>query len=98
MKSIAIFFGALFKRKTGHTDPGRDWLVLLGASLLLLAISVGWNTWFFSRVVTQDVEAVLETGNALETYNSARVKAIFEAREASATSYRETHSFVDPSR
>jgi flagellar basal body-associated protein FliL len=92
---IKKWFG---KKGSGPRDPGQDWLLLLVVGIVFLVVSVVWNVWFFSSVVTEEVSQAHNASNALGTYDAGAVKEIFEARASSSEAYRSLHVFVDPVR
>lgn len=99
MKHLSHILREFFKNqlRLAH-DPARDWLMLLGGSLILLAASMSWNMWFFDRIVQEGAESANADGGSFEAYDANAVKMLFEARAQAAEAYRRTHSFVDPSR
>lgn len=79
----------------GGTHPSRDWLVVVGLSMVLIAASVAWNaTFFVSALKDEAVPAtVLEEGEASAV---PVLREVFEQRAQQAARY-EASVFVDPS-
>jgi|GEM_PF-1729094 len=90
--------GGFKDRHTQRRDPGRDWLLLLGASGIVLLASVVWNTWFFLRVVEEGVGNIGGGDATLAPYETGAAEEIFLMRETKASEYKEVHTFIDPSR
>lgn len=78
-------------------DPMRDWFILLAFTGVLLAASVAWNLWLFSRVTNGK-----QVGNATTTpavdIRLSQVKALFAERAQEREKYMHEYQFVDPSR
>lgn len=77
-------------------QPVRDWFVLMTISVILLVISLGWNTWLFSRVTSGEAIGTATTTPALTTTSIDPVTTVFQKRADIETQYKNGH-FVDPS-
>jgi hypothetical protein len=87
------------KKGDNRSHPSRDWLVLLSVFLLLLAVSIAWNIWFFASVLEgEDVVAPGNGEGTVEESSLQRANAMFEARALEEVRYRSEYRFVDPSR
>lgn len=76
----------------------RDWLVLLGVLLLLLLVSVVWNTWFYSNVTDENAFSAGETSSsALVLTALPEARETLERRALEAERWRTFYEFVDPS-
>jgi len=78
-------------------DPARDWLMLITLTTLALSVSVLWNVWFFSRVVTNET-ATFSAPETFDVYESGAVQQLFEERATTREEYRTRYPFIDPSR
>ena len=79
-------------------QPARDWYILLIATALLIAASIGWNMWLFARVAEGDLGEEQAAGNVLKTYPAGAIGELFEDRREMEAAYRSSFPFVDPSR
>ncbi len=83
--------------RTRAADPARDWFVLLALTGILLAASVAWNLWLFSRATNGEQVGHATTTPAVEIQLS-QVKALFADRAQEREKYVSGYGFVDPSR
>ncbi|MFZ2500945.1 MAG: hypothetical protein WAW90_03100 [Minisyncoccia bacterium] len=96
---LTSFFSKRF-RSFAHRDPGRDWLLLLTASTILLASIIVWNEWVFSTVANGGVIGTPQTKVAPIFSQSSldTVHTIFEKRAAFEANYVSGAArFADPS-
>lgn len=79
-------------------DPGRDWLVMLALSLLVLAGSMLWNAWFLVSVLSEEtaIEAPQDAPAVTESTFEKMQKA-FTLRDARASSTQGAR-FNDPAK
>lgn len=96
----ALSLAPLLKRFSYGTriHPTRDWFYMLLIAVMLVALSIGWNTWLL-----RSVEAGGTIGDEtieVESFDDSpieSVRALFEAREQEQLRYRQEYRFVDPS-
>lgn len=82
-----------------HPQPTRDWHILLSVTLVLIAASVLWNTWFFGQLANDELDASSSsTENVLETYPAGTIQQVFQSRLDIETAYRSTFEFIDPAK
>ena len=78
--------------------PVRDWFVILGGSVIVLAASAAGNVWIFVAVAQGEVigSAALPT----DTPNGSieAVRELFETRAVEKMRYENDYRFIDPSR
>lgn len=77
-------------------QPVRDWFVLVTIGVILLLMSLAWNTWLFSRVTNGEAIGTATSTPALTTTSIDSVTALFQKRADIETQYKNGH-FVDPS-
>ncbi len=79
--------------------PARDWLALLGMTLVLLIAIAGWNYFMFMSAIG---EAGLQSGTSAATGPKSAtlddIRNIFGARAARSADYQATRHFIDPSK
>lgn len=93
-KQLAFF--ARFKYGK-HVKPGRDWLILLLVTIMLLVLSGAWNAWmFFYGTHVAPVESAGEAAPVLSTEKLEAAEALFERRAEEEGRYRNEYHFVDP--
>ncbi len=95
------FFDALKKKLMSGASgpqPARDWLIMLGGTLILIATSVMWNTWFFDRIADADLSIEQAAESALKTYPAGAIQELFKSRAETEAAYRSSFPFIDPSR
>jgi hypothetical protein len=78
--------------------PQRDWFVLLVVAGVLLAISVAWNLWLFSRVTNGELIGDQQAQTPVHGAKLDAMNALFERRAQEETRYLNEYRFVDPSR
>jgi hypothetical protein len=78
--------------------PVRDWFVLLGATAMLIGLSIGWNVWLFQNVERGGFTDPAEAAGAFDPLPIESVRAVFEERRAQEARYEDEYRFVDPSR
>ena len=78
--------------------PERDWLVLIGISLVLFAGSVIWNLWLFDRVVNGETIGTEAVPTRTRTVDLGPVNALFESRAQEEARYLNEYRFVDPAK
>jgi hypothetical protein len=99
MKKIPLDISKM-TRKLGYgerTHPARDWFILLTAAAILLATSVAWNVWLFTKAENGEVIGDEKTAEAFDTTLIERVHEVFEERKEEELRYRQEYRFVDPS-
>ena len=79
----------------GGPNPSRDWLVMVGLVIVLIAVSVAWNVSFFVRALKDEAApaALVQEGKASVI---PALREVFERRAEEAARY-ESSGFVDPS-
>ncbi|MHB0865578.1 MAG: hypothetical protein ACYC1Y_01605 [Minisyncoccota bacterium] len=87
-------------RLSSRIDPERDWLILITATLILLAGIVVWNAWAFDTVANGGSIGRPATSTP-PVFNQASldgIHAIFSARAAEEAKYASgEYQYVDPS-
>ena len=77
--------------------PSRDWLLLLMASVVLVAASVAWNAWLFASVQRGDVIGSAPVIVPFDAGSVESAREVFRARALEEGKYRYEYRFVDPS-
>ena len=91
--------GARKGREAGTIHPRRDWLLLLGVTLLLFVALSVWSYLSFLDAVRTDGSDSSDGGAAQSASTSLEsVRAIFEGRALLRNEYQTTRHFIDPSK
>ncbi|MFZ1074975.1 MAG: hypothetical protein WAN50_01215 [Minisyncoccia bacterium] len=96
--SIATFF----KRLRGGTqqDPARDWLILIGVSLVVFAGVIVWNVWAFTIVSQGGTigSSPVPASSAFNRSSLESIQGVFSARATEEQKYvTGVYRYVDPS-
>lgn len=99
--STRTFISALKRlRPKEHTDPVRDWLVLIISSLIVLSGIIVWNVWAFETVVSGGTIGGAKPQNT-SVFNPAsldEVHAVFDQRAKEEAKYvTGVYRYADPS-
>ena len=94
-------FKARISKKSGlrsHTQPQRDWFMVIGVGFVALLLSAVWSYW--SSLTATTASSVVTEVRKMDTgVQSLRVvKDIFDKRDAEREKYRSGYHFVDPLR
>lgn len=97
---ISLNLGLVLKKFSygSHVHPARDWLYLLVAMTLFVALSIGWNLWLLRSV--EKGQIIGDENTAIESFDETpieSVRAVFEQRRTEQLRYRQEYRFVDPS-
>lgn len=76
--------------------PVRDWLLLIGVSILIFALSVAYNVFIFVES-TKEYTVVTDQAPVSSTLFLEEVRSVFEGRASIEARYRTEQSFIDPS-
>lgn len=79
-------------------QPHRDWLILLGVFIVLLALSVTWSSFFFLDVVSREPAATETEGVSADTTALEAVQRAAAGRAEETVRFENEYRFVDPSR
>lgn len=77
--------------------PQRDWLALLGLTILLIAGSVVWNLWLFSKVTSGEQIGDAAVSESQKTTQIEQAMVQFDERAQEEARYLNEYRFVDPS-
>ena len=79
--------------------PARDWFVLLGISILLLLLGIGWNVFLFNQFENAPAtsNSVVAPAQQNASASITKVQTIFQQRATEETNYQQNYHFVDPS-
>ncbi len=84
-----------------QTHPVRDWLTLLIFSAILLATSIIWNVYLFSKIASGEMLSGV-TSAPVEVFDNAnlmKVEGVFKRRAILESGYESgDFAFTDPSR
>ena len=87
-------------RNNTHQDPVRDWLVLIGLSVAVLAGIIVWNAWIFDRVANGNA-IVTSATTSPAIFSSSSLEIIhttFASRAAEEAKYvTGVYRYTDPS-
>lgn len=81
-------------------NPARDWLILLGLGLILVAAVIGWNVWAFDTVANGGVigSNATSTPTVFNRSSLDTIHAIFDSRAAEEEKYQTgVYTYSDPS-
>lgn len=85
--------------EAGTTHPQRDWVLLLGVTLILFIALSAWSYLSFLRAVRADESSAVDAAAAATTGTSLEgVRAVFEERAAERARYQTERHFIDPSK
>ncbi|HQU08269.1 MAG: hypothetical protein B7X04_03750 [Parcubacteria group bacterium 21-54-25] len=80
--------------------PARDWFVVVGVVLTLLALNIVWNVINFQNIITEKTPP-LATQTVVSTINQTaieEVQQVFSTRASEQTKYESgAYTFTDPS-
>lgn len=97
LSSLTKYLGAL--RYGNRLRPERDWLVLLGMTVILLIASIAWNVFYFINTAANQPSssAPAPTQTLSSASEVTSVQNIFKSRATEQTNYQQNYKFVDPS-
>lgn len=78
-------------------DPARDWLLLLSAATILLALSILINVWIYIKKDTVPIPSTAPTVE-LPTTSLTHAAQLFHMRMLEEANYRSVYQFIDPSK
>lgn len=87
-------------RNESVLHPRRDWLVLLGVTLIALLILSAWSYFVFSREVQEASMQNMAASEEKKGVSLEDIRGIFAEREERRAEYANasTSKFIDPSR
>ncbi len=96
--SIRAFFSRL--RSAAHSDPVRDWLILLTLSIFAFVSIVVWNIWVFDTVARGGVIGTTATSTppSFDGSSMEAIQAVFSKRANEEAKYvTGVYRYADPS-